>query len=162
MSISDSYVGSRYSEIAQLLNDLEARAASDSRLAAHIAGYLDVLIVGAVEDAIEHLINKRGKQTGDVEIEAYVRGAVHGSFRNPDWSAISGQLGRMSEQYKADFRSRISPDGSTAQALHSLLGNKNALAHEGSSNLHLTIADVRGYFERLESLFEAVEAVLRV
>ena len=162
MSISDSYVGSRYSDIAQLVNDLEARAASDSRLAAHVAGYLDVLIVGAVEDSIEHLIDKRGRKTGDIEIEEYVRSAVRGSFRNPDWGAIAALLGQMSAQYKADFRSRIPPDGSTARALDSLLANKNALAHVGSSNLHLTIPDVRGYFERLESLFEAIETVLDV
>ena len=160
MTISDSYVAARYAEIAALIDDLETRTAADGRLAAHMAGYLDVLVVGLVEDAIEHLLGERAARTGDAEIASYVRNRVAGAFRNPDWGAISGLLGQLSSKYKTQFASQIPSEGQVSETLRSLLANKHASAHVGTTNLYLTIPDIRNYLQRLEELFESVESIL--
>jgi hypothetical protein len=129
-------------------------------LAANLAAYITVLIVGVVEDCVEHLVAQRARKTRDSEVEHYVVQSLQERFRNPDYSAISGLLKVFSEDYQRTFRGKIPHDGKEAIALQSVIANKNMLAHVGTSNLQLTLKEVSNYSRDIKPILEVLEEIL--
>ncbi|MDP2935629.1 MAG: hypothetical protein Q8O86_03970 [Dehalococcoidia bacterium] len=160
MTVSDPYVHGRCSEIERLLNEAASWASNDARLGANLAAYITVLIVGVLEDCIEHLVAQRVQKTGDNEIGNYVGKVLSERFRNPVWGYISGLLGEFSEGYQRRFSQMISHNGSEASALMSIVSNKNELAHVGTWKLEMTVTDVTDYYHRIVPILEVLEQIL--
>jgi hypothetical protein len=154
------YLVRRCAEVEDLLVEAQSWASGDYKLGANLAAYVTVLIVGVVEDCIEHLVAQRARKTKDSEIEHYVVQSLEQGFRNPDHGKISGLLKMFSEDYQRKFRQRIPHDGKEAIALQSVVGNKNALAHAGTSNLQLTIKEVDNYYRDIKPILEVLEDIL--
>lgn len=160
MTSAGQHVANRSAEIQLLLSDAEAWASIDAKLGAHLAAYLTVLITGMVEDCIEKLVIQRGAKPGDIEIKNYISKSIEDGFRNPDHGKISGILKQFSTAYQDEFRLYVPHDGKAAEALNSIVENKNSLAHKGISSLQMTVRDVHDYYARIVPIFEALEKIL--
>lgn len=160
MTLQDPYLIKRCDEIEALLVEADGWASGDYKLGANLAAYVTVLIVGVIEDCVEYLAAQRVQTTHDSEIEHYVVQSIHQGFRNPDHGAISGLLKMFSDDYQLRFKQRIPHDGKAALALQSVVGNKNALAHVGTSNLQLTIKEVDSYYRDIKPVLEVLEDIL--
>jgi len=160
VTLTCQYIADRCSDLEGLLADAANWAKKDEKLGAHLASYICVLILGVLEDCVEHLVAQRVDKAGDNEIRNYVVKVIDERFRNPDWGSISGLLGEFSQEYKAAFTDRISHDSIEANALRDVINNKNSLAHAGTSKLNLTVTDVDGYYRRVVPILEALEQIL--
>ena len=158
--LQDAYLIKRCDEIESLLMEADTWASGDYKLGANLAAYVTVLLVGVIEDCIEYLVAKRVRKAHDSEVEHYIVQSLHQGFRNPEHGAISGLLKMFSEDYQQRFKHRIPHDGKEAIALQSVVSNKNALAHIGTSNLQLTIAEVDSYYRDIKPILEALEGIL--
>lgn len=143
-----------------LIADAINWSSNDPKLGAHLAAYISVLIVGVIEDCIENLIAMRAKKANDPEIHNFVVRMIEQRFRNPDYQKISEILLNFSSTYRDTFKSRITPNGNESDALKSLIGNKNALAHTGIANLNLTIGDVQSYYNKSMLVLQELEQIL--
>lgn len=158
--LKNPYILKRCAEIEGLLTDAASWAKKDEKLGAHLASYICVLILGVLEDCVEHLVAQRVDKTGDNEIRNYIVKVIDGRFRNPDWGAINGLLGEFSTEYKTTFAQKIAHDGSEALALQGIVDNKNSLAHVGTSKLNLNVTDVDDYYHRVIPILETIEEIL--
>ena len=160
MTLRDPYLIKRCDEIEALLLEVNKWALGDYKLAANLAAYITVMLVGVMEDCVEYLVAERVRKTGDSEVEHYVVQSLKQGFRNPDHGAISGLLKMFSEDYQRRFKQGIPHDGTEAIALQSVVGNKNALAHVGTSHLQLTIKEVESYYHDIKPILEVLEGIL--
>lgn len=160
MTLQDPYLIRRCDEIEVLLVEADNWASGDYKLGANLAAYVTVLIVGVIEDCVEYLVAQRVRKTRDSEVEHYVVQSLQQGFRNPNHGAISGLLKMFSEDYQRRFKQRIPHDGKEAIALQSVVGNKNALAHVGTSHLQLTIKEVESYYHDIKPILEVLEDIL--
>lgn len=158
--LKNPYVLKRCTEIEGLLQYADTWSKKDAKLGAHLAAYISVLILGVLEDCIEHLVNQRVSKTNDNEIKHYIREVLHQRFRNPDYGAISGLLGEFSKEYKKAFADKITHNGMEATALQGILDNKNSLAHEGTDKLQMSVDDVDNYYHRIIPILEVLEQIL--
>lgn len=170
MSIVNQYIVNKCDEIGSLLKQAKVWAegdpteekVADPKLGAHLASYINVIMLGMLEDCIEYMVRERAKKPGDKELENYISEDISQSFRNPNYSKICEVLGQFSSEYKSEFQSRIKHDSSAVDALNSILENKNKLAHLGLSNLNLTIDDANDYYIRVIPILEVLEDLLIV
>ena len=160
MTPKDPYICEKCDEIERLLIDAASWAKKDEKLGAHLAAYICVLILGVLEDCVEHLVAQRVDKTGDNEIRNYIVKVIGERFKNPDWGAISGLLGEFSQEYKRAFADKILHNGTEAGALQDVIINKNSLAHAGTSKLNLTVTDVDDYYRRVIPILEVLEQIL--
>ena len=160
MTLTGSYIANRCSEIEGLLADAASWAKKDEKLGAHLAAYICILILGVLEDCVEHLVGQRVDKTGDNEIRNYIVKVIDERFKNPDWGKISGLLGEFSQEYKREFTDKIPHNSNEATALQDIITNKNSLAHTGTSKLNLTVMDVEGYYRRVVPILEVLEQIL--
>lgn len=160
MTLRDPYITAKCAEIEALLQDSAGWASQNDKLGAHLAAYLSVLTVGLLEDCIEHLVNNRVGRTNDVEVKNYINQSLRRGFGNPDWNSISRLLGSFSEAYQKTFSGKIAHNGAEADALQSILDNKNSLAHEGTENLQMSLDDMADYYKRVIPILETVEQIL--
>ena len=160
MTPQNPYVTNRCGEIDTLISDALRWSGNDSKLASHLAAYISVLIVGVVEDCIEYLIGARVKKTQDPEIHNYIVRVIAQRFRNPNYDKIAEMLNDFSKAYQETFKATIARDGSEADALQSLVDNKTALAHFGTTKLNLTLSDVKNYYRQSLTILETLEQIL--
>ncbi len=161
MTPKDPYICERCTEIEGLLTDAASWAKKDEKLGAHLAAYICVLVLGVLEDCVEHLVAQRVDKTGDSEIRNYIVKVINVRFRNPDWGKIRDLLGEFSQEYKTAFTDKIPHNGTEADALRDVVTNKNSLAHTGTSKLNLSVNDVDNYYRRVVPILEILEQILR-
>ena len=128
----------------------------DAELGSYLSSYLVVMLSGLYEDCIEHLIDLRVQRTGDSEVGSYVAKTLQATFRNPTFENVLGLLGKFSKQYANRLKTAVHERD--AQALDSIVNNKNAIAHGMSSNL--TLKDVEDFHRRTIVILEALENIL--
>ncbi len=160
MTCTEPYLVNRCQEIEELLKEASKLESVDEKLAAHFAAYITVLIVGVLEDCIEHVFSNRASKTGDKEVAQYIVKVVGDRFKNPDWGAISGLLKEFSEDYQLKFKDKIPHDSKEATALAAILDNKNSLAHTGTKKLEISVVDATDYYYRILPILEAIESIV--
>lgn len=160
MNPKNPYVVSRCIEVDNVIAAAVNWSSNDDKLAAHLAAYISVLVVGVFEDCIENLVAARASKANDTELERYVIRIVAKHFKNPDYQKIVDMLGDFSMTYKQTFKSKIAADGHEAVALQSLVDNKNSLAHVGTSKLNMTLTDVTIYYQQAVPILQTLEQIL--
>ncbi|MFC1967724.1 HEPN domain-containing protein [Chloroflexota bacterium] len=154
------YISDKCKEINELVEEAKKWAERDEKLGAHLATYINVMMLGILEECIEHLVKERAKKPGDKEIENYISKNITQSFKNPSYGAICSVLSRFSDQYQSEFQKAFSPNSSEAAALESILRNKTDVAHYGLANLNLSINDVEKYILGVKNILEKLEDLL--
>ena len=160
MSVQDRFISSKCIEIDGLISDCKEWAKEDARLGAHLATYVNVLILGVFEECVEHLVKERSKKPGDREVENYISEHIEHSLRNPKYKKICEVLGQFSDRYKTEFQNTFGPNCSEVDALHSIIRNKTNVAHYGLANLQLSVSDVEIYFQGVVRILEKLEDLL--
>lgn len=160
MTLIDPYIVNKCDNIKLLIADSLQWSSSNERLGAHLAAYITVLMVGVLEDCIEHIIIKRAHKTADIQIENYITKVIGERFRNPDYGAISGLLKEFGPEYQMQFKDKFLYNGNEATALDSIVSNKNSLAHMGTIKLQITLREVEGYYNRIIPILEELENIL--
>ena len=154
----DTYVAERCSEIEDVLQYAAGKSSEDAELGAHMADYISVLISGVVEDCIEHLVIQRARMSNDLQLQGFVHFSIGRLFRNPQSSDIAEILRQFSSDYRISYQNSINDED--RDALNGIIKNRMSLAHEGSSQSHFTINEVRRYFGRIVRILEVVEGIL--
>lgn len=162
MSIQDKYLFNQCLEVETLINEAKAWAKKDPKLGAHLATYINVIILGKFEDCIEYLVKGRSRKPGDVELENYISKDIENSFRNPKYSNICDLLGKFSKRYREEFVKQFDNDCSEVVALNNILNNKTNVAHYGLTNLKISVNDVEGYFKGVVNILLKLEDLLLI
>ena len=143
-----------------MFDEAKTWANSDPHLGAHLAGYICVLLTGAIEDSVEHMISLRMASNPDREVQRFVTKAVARQFRNPDSAAITGLLRQFSDAYGSLWSTKFPNTHRLHASLESIVYNKNALAHTGSMNLHLSLLDIETYYNEVIPAIDALEQII--
>jgi len=160
LSIKDQYLVNKCQEIESLINDSKNWAATDAKLGAHLATYINVVILGILEECIEYLVRARASASGDTGIKNYISKDIKGSFRNPNYGSICSLLSRFSDIYVARFQRKFNTGCPEYEALDGLMTNKTNVAHYGLANLKLSVDDVAKYFKGVLNVLEEIEDML--
>jgi hypothetical protein len=67
---------------------------------AYLAKFLVVYIFGAYEESVECIINEQVSKLGSIKIDKYVEKLTSKTFRNPNFSTVSGLLGMFDDKWK--------------------------------------------------------------
>ena len=162
MPISNTEISAKLADITSLLKDSKVWAAAqpDPSLGAHLATYIDVCILGVLEESIELLFRERACQTKDDCIVNYIRQDLKESFRNPRRDSISKVLAKFNPDFSSAFCARFSPTCPEITALNDINTIKQNIAHMGAYDLKLTLQDVEDYFNRVIPVLEVLESIL--
>ena len=162
MNIQDKYISTKCIEIESLLKDSDNWAKNDAKLGAHLATYINVLILGILEDCVEYLVKERSRKSGDAEVESYISKDIEQRFKNPTYGKICDVLGQFSSRYRAEFQNKFSANCLEVDALNSILRNKTNVAHYGLANLGISVKDVEIYFQGVVNILEKLEDLLLI
>ena len=160
MSIKDQYLADKCQEIESLIKDSKIWAKTDEKLGAHLATYINVVILGILEDCIEYLVRARAKTSGDIGIENYISKDIKDSFKNPNYGNICSLLNKFSDIYSRKFQMKYNKGCLEYDALEGLLINKTNVAHYGLANLKLSVGDVENYFKGAVNVLGEIEDLL--
>lgn len=160
ISIKNPKISDRLNEIEVLLRDSKRWAANDPQLASQLATFIDVYLLGVVEESFELLVKQRAGKPNDPELLNYISDHIEHSFRNPCRANIIGILGKFSDSYATAFSSKFPVKCAEMDALDAVLGHKTNLAHKGTFQLGLTPSDVETYLAQIVIVFETLEQIL--
>ena len=155
-------IWTKLADVTSLLGDCKAWAASqpNSRLAAHLATYIDVYLLGVLEESFELLFKERARKANDDCVANFICQHVDKRFQNPKRQSIGEMLKRFSSDFSDAFYRRFPDDCWEMKALDSINSTKRDLAHKGAYSLNLTLEDVEDYLTRVIPIVEEVESIL--
>jgi hypothetical protein len=156
-------ISEKLADINTLLSHSKAWAATlpDARLAAHLATYIDVCLLGVLEESIELLLKERAHKPKDKCLANYICQDINKSFRNPRRQSIGELLKKFNPDYSEAFFTKFPPTCSEITALDGISVIKNNLAHRGAYDLKLTLQDVEDYYNRIIPILEEIESILK-
>jgi hypothetical protein len=162
MPIRNGAISAKLADISSLIKDSKVWADSqpDPSLAAHLATYIDVYILGVLEESIELLIRERAYKTKDDCVANYICEDVKESFKNPKRDNISRVLAKFNPHFSSAFNMKFAANSPEITALNSINTIKQNLAHMGAYDLRLTLEDVQDYFSRVIPILEEIESLL--
>ena len=162
MPIRNTEISAKLVDISTLLIDAKVWAAAqpDPSLAAHLATYIDVYILGVLEESIELLFRERAYLAKVDCIADYICQAIKHSFKNPKRQSIGETLKMFNPDFSNAFYTKFAPNCSEIEALDSINAIKQNLAHMGAYDLKLTLKDVEDYFNRVIPILEEIESIL--
>lgn len=121
----------------------------------YLAKFLVVFICGIYEEVIETIINEKASKCNDLEISNYIKISVDKTFRNPDMSKIKELLGKFNDVWKLEIGTLPQ---NAQDALNSIVGNKNSLAHGNEATL--TLQDVFNYYTDSMEVINKIDEML--
>lgn len=160
MSITNTEISNRFNEIESILIDSKKWAVTNPLLASQLATFLDVYLLGVVEESFEFLIKRRANKAKDPEVYNYISQDIEHTFRNPCRKNILGALNKFSTNYGDAFAKKFPIKCSEIDALDAILSHKTNLAHKGAFNLGLSLEDVEQYLSGIIIIFENLEQIL--
>lgn len=162
MPMRNAEISTKLGDITSLIEDSKvwASAQPDGSLAAHLATYIDVYLLGVLEESMELLFRERAYQTKDECVANYIRQDVKESFRNPKRENIGKVLAKFSSDFSGAFYAKFPQNCSEMTALNSINDIKTNLAHMGAYDLKLTLQDIEDYFTRVIPILEFLESIL--
>lgn len=162
MSIKNADISAKLADISDLIQDAKAWAAAQPNpsLAAHLATYINVYILGVLEESIELLFRERANLPKDDCVAHYICQDIEDSFKNPKRHSIGGVLKRFNPDFSNAFYNKFAPNCSEIEALNSINTIKQNLAHMGAYDLKLSLQDVEDYFNRVIPIIEEIESIL--
>jgi len=155
-------ISTKLADVEFLIGDCKVWAANqpNSSLAAHLATYINVYLLGVLEESFELLFGERARKANDDCVANYICQNIDRSFQNPKRDSIGEMLRRFSSDFSEAFYRRFSKNCPEITALHSINFTKRDLAHKGAYSLNLTLEDVESYLTRVIPILEEVESIL--
>jgi hypothetical protein len=162
MPIQNADISAKLADISTLIKDAKTWAAAQPNpsLAAHLATYINVYILGVLEESIELLFRDRAHLPKDDCVANYICQDIQYSFKNPKRQSIGEVLKRFSPDFSNAFYNKFAPNCSEIEALDSINTIKQNLAHMGAYDLKLSLQDVEDYFNRVIPIIEEIESIL--
>jgi hypothetical protein len=162
MPIRNTEISAKLDDIRNLLKDAKvwADAQPDTSLGAHLATYIDIYILGVLEESIELLFRERAYLTNDDCVANYICQDIQQKFRNPKRQSIGEMLKKFNPDFSNAFYTKFADKCSEDEALNSINSIKQNLAHMGAYNLKLSLQDVEDYFNRVIPIIEEIESIL--
>lgn len=149
--------------VAELLGGIETSIREISAFShasdiekSYLARFLVVFVSGIYEESIETIINEKVGRLNSTQVSKFIANSLRYNFGNPDTANIAKILKRFDESW-AEVIKGI--DSQSKDALDSIVGDKNALAHGGSCTV--TLDEVIQYYRKSRVVIERIdEAVL--
>lgn len=162
MPIRNIEISAKFADISSLLEDSKVWAAAQpgSSLDAHLATYIDVYILGVLEESIELLFRERAYLTKDDCVANYICQDIKQKFKNPKRQSIGELLKKFNPDFSNAFYTKFADKCSEMEALESINSIKQNLAHMGAYDLKLSLQDVENYFNRVLPIIEEIESIL--
>ncbi|MFH1031188.1 MAG: hypothetical protein V1767_01255 [Chloroflexota bacterium] len=162
MPIKNVEITTKLNDVAALIQDSKSWAAiqPNTSLDAHLATYIDVCLLGVLEESIELLFRERAGRSGDKYTANYICDDLDHFFQNPKQGKIVEVLAKFDHNLASAFGAKFPANCSEMTALRDINSIKQNLAHLGAYNLNLTIGDIEDYFNRVIPILEAIETSL--
>ncbi|MCH7986127.1 MAG: hypothetical protein IH847_06030 [Acidobacteria bacterium] len=152
------YLQGWFARLDNTFEKAQAAAKEDKELEAFLASYLVVLISGAYEECIEHLLGERAGKSRDEEVHNFIQVTLDRTFRNPRFDRIVLVLRAFSDSYAEELERKI--DSKAREAINSIVTNRHAVSHGKKLTVTVTLRDVQDYHTRSLPIFEALEEIL--
>ncbi len=130
----------------------KADALQDDELKSEVSRYLCILSSGFVEVACRDIVQKYVASRSSPEVQRFVR-AYMTRFRNPRKQQIINLYSSLDPEKAQQLESII--DEELWEAISSIMGQRNVLAHGGSSGISL--ARIKDYYQRASKLLKQIE-----
>ena len=155
-------ISTKLADVESLIGECKVWAANqpNSSLAAHLATYIDVYLLGVLEESFELLFRERARKANDACVANYICKHIEKSFQNPKRQTIGEMLRRFSSDFSRAFYGRFDENCSEIKALESVNSIKQNLAHGGAYSLNLTLEDIEYYLTEVIPIIEEVESIL--
>lgn len=155
-------ISAKIADIESVICDCQVWADNQahSSLSAHLATYIDVYLLGVLEESFKLLFKERARKANDDYVANYICQNVERWFQNPRRQSIGETLKRFSSDFSEAFYRRFPEDCSEMKALDSINSTKRDLAHKGAYSLNLTLKDIESYLNRVIPILEEVESIL--
>jgi len=157
MAIRNAEINSKLADLAALIEDCKrwAQQQPGTSLGAHLATYVDVCLLGVLEESVEVLFRERAQRAGDSCVANYIEQDISQSFRDPKFGRIRDMLGRFDPSFAAAFEKSLPADSPEMRALVDVNTIKQNISHLGVYDVSLTLVDVEGYYHRVVPILEA-------
>lgn len=127
-------------------------------LSGDMAKYLVILVSGWVEQSLYELARERcRREVGGGPLLSFALSHLDRTH-NPWSEHIRSTVSRFSEDWATTFDSILTDD--RRDALHSVLGLRNVIAHGESRNAATSVGRVKGYFDTCVELMDEVADLL--
>jgi len=143
--------------IALCQQKVDALKVSFPEIDSIVAQHLVVLIAGVYEETIEESIRARAEKSKDIALVNLVTSLVDETFRNPDSKNVKRLIKRFGKAAVDELSGKVKLED--AEALNSIILNKNAIAHGKDSPV--TIKDVENYYAKSRVVIHAVNEIVR-
>lgn len=155
-------ISTKLADVESIIGDCKVWAANqpNSSLAAHLATYINVYLLGVLEESFELLFKERARKANDDCVTNYICQHIEKRFENPRRQSIGEMLKRFNGDFSEAFYRRFPERCLEMTALDSINSTKQDLAHKGAYSLNLTLEDVEGYLARVIPILDEVESIL--
>jgi HEPN superfamily RiboL-PSP-like protein len=125
---------------------------SDPELLSHLARYLCVLISGYLETSIRTIYGHYAKSNSNSNVADFVGKRLR-SFQNPSVEKILQLTYSFNTIWGDSLKNRLK--GETADAVNSIVANKNLIAH--GTNVGITIGSIGVYYSEAREVIAFIE-----
>src|ERR1022692_85814 len=125
---------------------------SDSELLSHFARYLCVLISGYLEMSIRTIYGHYAKSNSNSNIASFVSLKLK-AFQNPTTEKILQLTYSFNKTWGDSLKTSL--EGEMADAVDSIVANKNLIAH--GTNVGLTIGSITVYYSQARKVVTSIE-----
>ena len=160
--MENAEISAKLADVESLLDECKVWAANplNPSLAAHLATYINVYLLGVLEESFKLLFKERARKANDDCVANYICQHIERWFQNPRRQSIGEVLKRFSGDFSKAFYGRFTENCREMTALDSINFTKRDLAHKGAYSLNLTLEDVEDYLNRVIPILEEVESML--
>lgn len=143
-------LASRKRQLDQLFE--QAAATTNREMQAHLARYLCVLVSGFIEVTVRTTYSLYVSRQSAPNVTRFVDGHLD-FFQNPTVDRIYALADRFSVDWKVQLQAAVDQD--VADAVNSIVANRNLIAH--GESVGLTLGTIKDYFARAIRLLDLVE-----
>ena len=127
----------------------------DPEIQSHWARYLCILVSGLIEMSVKSILADYARNKASPQVTNYVESRLK-SFRNPKMQNISDLLRAFSPTW-ADGLDLVA-DGQMKDSVDSIVNNRNAIAHGGTSGL--TFGSIKQYYVDAIAVLKEIERLV--
>ena len=146
-------ISSQLQRVNALITKTDLACGGDIELQSHWAKYLCLVCTGVLENAIEEIFGAYATQQTGPAVARYVRITL-AKVQNPNKEKFIQIAQSFKVEWGRELELFISEEG-RQEALQSLIGNRNNIAHGENSNI--TIAQIKEYLAKSVDVLEHIE-----
>lgn len=152
----------RFGSLETLIKNTEVHlngtGSRQSEIETYLVQYLLVRVWAEYETRLRIMVERRCIRVKDPYIKRFVSRSVKETMRHFKISDIMGVLGRLGDDYKEQFNSKVM-NTSAHMAWDNIRANRISVSH-GHGSIQMTFSDLKRDYSKSADVFDALAAVL--